>query len=47
MKFINENVYLHGRANISNFLISLLHKFLDLTPAINKGGEGRQVHQSP
>jgi hypothetical protein len=33
MKFINEDVYSHGRAKISNLLNILVHRFLGLTPA--------------
>jgi hypothetical protein len=36
MKFINENMYSHGRATISALLNRLLHDFSGLTPAINK-----------
>jgi hypothetical protein len=35
MKFINENMYIHGRAKISDLLNKLLHEFLGLIPAIN------------
>jgi hypothetical protein len=34
MKFINENMYSHEKAKISNLLKRLLYKFLGLTPAI-------------
>jgi hypothetical protein len=34
MKFIKENMYLHGKVKISNLLNSLLHEFLGLTLAI-------------
>jgi hypothetical protein len=33
-KFINVNMYSHGRGKISNLTNRFLHEFLDLTPAI-------------
>jgi hypothetical protein len=33
MKFINENMYLHGRGKISNLLNRLVHESLGLTLA--------------
>jgi hypothetical protein len=35
VRFINENVYSHGRVKISDVLSRLLHEFIGLTPAFN------------
>jgi hypothetical protein len=34
MKFINENMYSHGKVKISNLLNKLLHEFLGFTLAV-------------